>query len=627
MLGKKRAKGRKLRIGKLFRIILAMGLLLAGVLVVVVFFNPWVWRLDLQAELEKSKIASTIYDREGEPVATMYAKTRLWIPAEEIPDQLKKAFVITEDKRFYEHKGIDVRGILRAVYHDIKVGEKVQGGSTITQQLVKNLFFTQEKLFIRKIWEMAYAIRVEQQYSKEQILEFYLNSLYLGHGTWGIAGGAQMCFGKSVAELTLGESAVLAGMAKSPEYYSPFRNPDASETRRNLVLKLMYEQGELELGEYETALSEEIVTLAKPGNVYVGAWFADYVMTVLTRETELSEDQLRSGGYRIYTTMDRQAQAVAETVFDTLPEGTADKWGVMQPQGALVAIKPQTGEILAMVGGRRFSAAESNRSFQIHRQPGSAVKPFVFAAALEAGYSSETYIEDQPLEIDVNGKIWRPQNNADEYQGWITLRTALEESVNTIAVQLVQSVGVPKVYEMAKRLGIESLVETGTVNDLSLAPLALGGYTKGVTLLELTAAYSAFANQGMRLLPFGIVRVYDSRGRLVYQNEGVQEQVLAPEIAGELSSMMAGVITRGTGIGVGTVGQASGKTGTTNRNTNGWFVGYNDKVLAGVWIGNDRSSSPLLVNGVPLGSGKAAAIWGEFLRKSGLITELPEQNW
>lgn len=605
--------GRKKRGRIFFRFLIGLALLVGFGIIVLVFFNPLVWRLDLRSELEKSKIATTVYDRDGEPIATLYAKTRLWVPLKDIPKDLQNAFIATEDYRFYQHKGIDFRGILRAVYQDIKAGKKVQGGSTITQQLVKNLFFTQEKLFFRKIFEMAYAIRIEQQYSKEQILEFYLNSIYFGHGTWGVQGASEVYFGKPVRELATAEAAMISALAKSPEYYSPFRNPEAAMKRRNLILNLMGKHGYLEKAEVERLSREPINSLERPGSTHVGAYFVDYVLAVLKEKTKYSEEYLRSAGLNIYTTMDRRVQTAAEDGIKRLPASDPDKWGVVQPQGAVVVLKPSTGEILALVGGRRYNPVQVNRAFEIYRQPGSAIKPFLFATALEAGYGPETTMVDQPLEVIVNGQPWRPQNYDNQYRGEITLRTALEESVNTIAVQLVERLGSGNVYALAKRLGLESLIAEGERNDLGPAPLALGGLTKGVTLLELTGAYTPFANQGIRSRPYGIFRVYDGSGKLIYQDRMIQDTVISSETALNLTSMMEGVITRGTGIRANIGAKAAGKTGTTNRNTNGWFIGYTPHYLAGVWIGNDRSDQPLLVNGVPLGSGTAAAIWGGIL--------------
>ncbi|HOJ77923.1 MAG TPA: PBP1A family penicillin-binding protein [Bacillota bacterium] len=609
---KKRAKPRR----KIPRFFLGLILLAGLVLLCLVFFNPWVWRLDLRGALEQSKVASTVYDREGAAIATLYGKPRLWIKIDQIPVKLREAFIATEDARFYQHKGIDIRGITRALYHDLRTRSKLQGGSTITQQLVKNIFFTNEKDFLRKILEMSYAIRVEQQYSKDQILEFYLNSIYLGHGTWGIAAAAEVYFGKPVTKLSIAEGALIAALAKSPEYYSPFRNYQAGLKRRNLVLKLMWQYGYLTEAEYRDSVNEPLEILDRPGTAYVGAYFVDYVLDVLRAQTSFDENYLRSAGLKIYTTMDREIQKAAEQALLELPEDGADQWGILQPQGALVAINAQNGGLLAIVGGRRYSAAQINRSYKLLRQPGSAIKPFVFAAALEEGYSPDSELSDQPLELEVAGKIWRPQNYDNKYRGLITLRRALEESVNTVAIQLVQNIGIGRVMEQMKRMGITNLVETGTKNDHSLAPLALGGLTKGVNLLELTASYSPFANQGVYSEPFGITRVYDGSGRLIFQAGPRQRQVISPEIAVAMTSIMEGVITRGTGLRARIAEkQAAGKTGTTNRNTNAWFIGYTDTVLAGVWLGNDQAGKPLQAKGVPLGSGTAAAIWGEFLRR------------
>ncbi|MGE5582680.1 MAG: transglycosylase domain-containing protein [Bacillota bacterium] len=618
---------RKKRGRKFVRFVIGLALLAGFGIIMLVFFNPLVWRLDLRSELEKSKTATTVYDRNGEPIATLYQKTRLWAQLKEIPKDLQNAFIATEDYRFYQHKGIDFRGILRAVYQDIKAGKKVQGGSTITQQLVKNLFFTHEKRIFRKIFEMAYAIRIEQQYSKGQILEYYLNSIYFGHGTWGVQGAAEVYFGKPVQELTTAESALISALAKSPEYYSPFRNPEAALKRRNLILNLMRKQGYLNHADVERLSREPLKSLERPGSTFVGAYFVDYVLAMLSEKTKYSEQYLRSAGLSIYTTMDRKVQAAAEDGLAKLPASAPDQWGIVQPQGAVVVLKPSTGEILALVGGRRYNPAQVNRAFEIYRQPGSAIKPFLFATALEAGYGPEAKMVDEPIEVMVNGQPWRPQNYDNQYRGEITLRTALEESVNTIAVQLVERLGSGNVYALAQRMGLENLIAEGERNDLGPAPLALGGLTKGVTLLELTGAYTPFANRGIRSQPYGIFRVYDSSGKLIFQDRMVQETVISPETASNLTSMMEGVITRGTGIRANIGVKAAGKTGTTNRNTNGWFIGYTPDYLTGVWIGNDRSDQPLLVNGVPLGSGTAAAIWGGILGRIAVETAIVPSDW
>jgi penicillin-binding protein 1A len=267
-----------------------------------------------------------------------------------------------------------------------------------------------------------------------------------------------------------------------------------------------------------------------------------------------------------------------------------------------------------------------NRATDIYRQPGSAIKPFVYAAAIEAGYTPESVFEDRPIAININGTIYRPQNYDNKYRGPITLRTALEESVNTIAVELVKDLGPANVFILAQKMGLKSLVAQGDRNDIGLAPLALGGVTKGVTLLELTGAYSAFANQGVHTNPFGVLRVYDRNGGLIYYGGIHRETVIQPQTATTLTSMMEGVIARGTGIRANIGIPAAGKTGTTNQNTNGWFIGYTNELLTGVWIGNDQSNQPLLVKGTPLGSGTASEIWGNFMRR-GLATFATVQTY
>jgi penicillin-binding protein 1A len=597
------------------RTVLGIGLIAGFSLIFAVFFNPWVWRLNLRAELDKIKIASTVYDRNGEPIGSLYAKTRLWAPLGTIPTKLQQAFIATEDARYYSHKGIDPRGIGRALFEDLKSGRKVQGGSTITQQLVKNRFFSHEKNLIRKVMEMAYAIRIEQQYNKQQILELYLNSIYLGHGAWGVEAASRVYFGKSVRDLSVHQAALLAALAKSPEYYSPFRNPAAALKRRNLIMRLMRRYGYLDTAELKRYSARPLEVLNTPGSTFVGAYFVDYVLEMLSRRTDYSEQYLRTAGLKVYTTMDRRIQRAAEWVLTELPTAGRDRWGVRQPQGALVVLNPDTGAILGLVGGRRFSKAEVNRSYQLHRQPGSAIKPFVYAVALENGYTPDSTFEDRPLEIIVNGQTWRPQNYDNKYRGVIDLQVALEDSVNTVAVQLVRKLGINTVFEQAQRMGLESLVAEGVRNDRGLAPLALGGLTRGVTLLELTAAYSAFVNRGLYSRPFGILSVYRHDGRLLYREKLWQSRVIKEETAETLTRMLAGVIERGTGKQARIDVPAAGKTGTTNGNTNGWFIGYTDRVLAGVWIGNDQADQALRVAGVSMGSGTAAGLWRTFMRQ------------
>jgi penicillin-binding protein 1A len=611
----------------LLRLVLALFLIAGTFVIGLVFFNPLVWRLNLRAELEKSKIASTIYDRDGAEIATLYSKVRLWTPLSQMPPALPQAFIATEDYRFYQHKGIDLWGIGRALYQDIRRGGKFQGGSTITQQLVKNLFLSHEKNIFRKIWEMAYAIRIEKQYGKAQILELYLNSIYLGHGAWGVPAAAEVYFGKSARHLKASECALIAGLARSPEYYSPFRHLNAAVSRRNLVLQLMGQRGYLTAEAIQKYRQEPVRTLNTPGTTYVGGYFGDFVVDVLKKQTRYSERYLRTSGLKIYTTMDRNIQAQAEQAINILPKQGADRWGVMQPQGAIVVIDPKTGQILALVGGRRYTAAEPNRAFQIFRQPGSAIKPFVYAAAVEAGYTPEQTMVDQPLEIIINGKPWRPQNYDNKYRGSITLRTALEESVNTIAIQLVQKMGPSNVFQVAKNMGLTSLVSSGHLNDQGLAPLALGGLTKGVSLLELTGTFGSFANKGIYARPYGINRVYDAKNRLIYRGRMEPRRVIQSSTADTLTSMMEGVITRGTGVRANIGLPAAGKTGTSNENTNGWFIGYTGDLLAGVWIGNDRANKPLIAQGVAMGSGMASAIWGELMRRVAVKTVLLQLNW
>lgn len=576
-----------------------------------VLLYPFSGPIRLREQLDAARQSSIVFDREGRIVTTLNPSHIIWQPLSVIPLALRQTVVAVEDARFYSHRGIDIRGILRAVFENILHGRQVQGGSTITQQLAKNILLTQEKTFRRKLAEINYAVRIEDQYNKSQILEMYLNDIYFGQGAYGVEAAAQTYFGRSVRDLSLDQIALLAGLPKGPEYYSPFTHPQRALERRNTVLAVMKDHGIIDSSRRQELNARPLGTLPQPGVPTRGSYFADYVVAELVREYGWSERYIHSGGLKIHTTLDLRMQQIAEESLAALPTEAGNE---ARPQAALVAIDPLSGEIRAMVGGRSYRQSPLNRAADVRRQPGSAIKPVVYAAALMNGYQASTIVEDSPVSFTINDTTWEPQNNDGQYRGRITLSKALAESVNTIAVKLVNQIGVDKVFQLAQQLGIP-LVEKGERNDRALAPLALGGLTQGVTPLEMASSYTAFANGGIRSEPVAVLYIEDSTGRLLRRGRYNQQRVLPLNISAELTRMMEGVLLEGTGTRGYPGRPAAGKTGTSSGNSNAWFVGYTPELLAAVWLGND-DNAPLKAGVQIIGSGTAAECWGKFILHS-----------
>lgn len=557
----------------------------------------------------ESRRASVLLDRNGEAVLALNPSRVIWVSLDRIPLLLRQAVVLLEDRQFYEHQGVDFRGIARALLQNIRSGRATQGGSTITQQLAKNIFLTNEKTISRKLVEVGYAVRIDHKYTKDQILEYYLNQIYLGHGIYGVEAASRFYFDRHVWELQLGDLAMLAGLIRGPEHYSPFRNPETAVERRDLVLGVLEKEQMITEEEYRRGIGERLRVRAKPENIANGSYFADYVQEFLEEEYKWSPEFIRAGGLKIHTTLDLYMQKVAEDIITSLP---ADKEG--NPQAALAALDPRTGEIRALVGGRNYRFSPLNRAYKVKRQIGSAIKPLVFAAAVEGGFTPETPVLDELAVYMINGRQWRPRNFDDQYRGYVPLRQALEESINTVSVRLVNELGIEQVFSFIERMGLP-LVASGVRNDQGLAPLALGGLTKGVNLLDLARSYTPLANQGIKSTPMAVLRVEDSAGRILRRGRINQEQVIQPLTALMVTDMMKGVITRGTGRRADPGRPAAGKTGTSNENTDAWFIGYTPELLAVLWIGND-DRSPLHVDGQVIGSGIAAQYWGEFIKRA-----------
>ncbi len=559
------------------------------------------------------KMTTTLYDVHDEVVARIFKENRLPVSLDEIPKTLQAAVISIEDQKFYEHHGLNFMAILRALITDVLHGEVVQGGSTITQQLAKIAFLTNEQTFVRKIKDAVWAIQIERKYTKDEILETYLNEIYLGHGAYGVEAASQLYFGKSAKQLNLPESALLAGILRGPEYYSPYVNMEAARRRRNTVLNVMADLGYITRAQAESAKKAPITVVGLKQNRAHAPYFVDYVLQQLL--DKYGEAQVYSGGLKIYTSLDLKMQLAAEkALLDLLPKGKIDENKLQQPQGALIAIDPHSGYIKAMVGGR--GEDKFNRAVQAVRQPGSAMKPFVYIAAIDRGYTTAQVIDDSPVEYSMpDGSLWTPQNVDNKFRGPITLRTALEQSVNIVAIKLLDQIGAGTAIEYAKKMGITTLVEKGTLNDRNLS-LALGGITRGVTPMEMTTAYGALANQGILVEPVSIVRVEDRDGNVLEENRAKKQIVLNEQTSYIVTDMLKGVITRGTGQNAAIGRPAAGKTGTTSDYTDAWFVGYTPDLVASVWMGNDNPKEKLVFGDVKFASWRSAQIWAAFMSQA-----------
>lgn len=544
--------------------------------------------------------SSQIFDAQGRLITTIHSvENRLPVSINKIPKNLQNAFIAAEDARFYQHIGIDPRGILRAVWSNITDRGVSEGGSTITQQLARNALLSQERTLKRKIQEAFLALQIERQFSKDEILEMYLNQIYFGQGAYGVQAASQVYFGKNVEDLSLGEAAMIAGLPQSPNYYSPLSNMKAAKERQATVLDQMAKYGYIEQETANQTKAKEI-KLSSRSSSNIASYFVDYVTQQLI--DKYGADAVYKEGLKIYTSLDLTMQQAAEQAMKQLPTSYTEKSGIKQPQGALVAIEPQTGYIKAMVGGRGND--QFNRAILAERQPGSAFKPFVYLAAIESGMSAATRIDDTPVSFG----NWSPVNYDGKFRGTVSMRTALEQSLNTVAVKLANYVGVDKPLYYAQQMGISTLVMRGNTNDRNLA-MALGGLTRGVTPLEIASAYGVLANQGVRAEPISIIKVLDRSGKVLEQETPKEKHVINERSAYIVTDMMKGVLTHGTGTAANIGRPAAGKTGTTNDYKDAWFVGFTPDLAAAVWMGFDNDG---YLGGITGGS-LPAVIWHDFM--------------
>lgn len=585
----------------------------------------------------KPSETSIIYSGDGEILDRLSIENRIYVPLSKIPMDIQNAVVATEDQKFWEHNGLNFWAILRAIYVDIKSGAFVQGASTITQQLARNIALHQKKYLSRKIQEAYLAIQLERMYTKEEILEMYLNQIYLGHSAWGVETAAQQYFGKSAKDMTLAESALVAGIIRSPNYYSPYKDKQRAKERRATVLALMEEEGYISEERADRAKNSSIELAGRDQN-RKGQSAPYFVRHVRDKVLDMFEpDVVYRGGLKIYTTLNMEMQQAAEKALEDafdkengfLPTfQRARGKGDLQPQVAILSIDPRSGEILAMIGGRGND--KFNRSTQAVRQPGSAFKPFVYAAALENDYSPGDIIQDTPERLDPNNPNPWPINYNNKYMGPISLRYGLAHSINVASVRLLDQVGVDAGFSMAQRLGIDTLVKEGSPNDRNLG-FALGGLAKGVSPMEMARAYGVFANNGIMVNPIAITKIEDSDGHVIYEANKTQEIVLQEDVAYLMTDMLHSVVTDGTGHRAHIKGrQVAGKTGTTSDSKDAWFVGYTPDVVTSVWIGEDQPR-PMIYRekdeegnyifsewGGPgkISSSEATQLWGNYMTQA-----------
>lgn len=536
-------------------------------------------------------LALTVLDNEGNEIGSRGGTMAPVVPIGELPPYLIKAFVDTEDQRFYSHHGIDMRGIARATLVNIWAGRFVEGGSTITQQLAKNLYLDSDRTLWRKAQEALIAFWIEANYTKDEILTAYLNRVYMGAGNYGIDAAAHYYFGKSARDVSLPEAAVLAGLPKAPSRFAPTNDLALALKRANTVLDRMVSNGDLTAPQANDARAHPAVVATRErrdGPQYFVDWVANELHTLLPDA---------SGRLIVKTTLDPARQRAAEAAIARALKDNGGGHDVTQ--GAAIALDTN-GAILAMVGGKSYLESQFNRATQAERQPGSAFKPVVYLTALEKGFRPNTEVTDSPVMIGE----WAPQNSNAQYVGSVTLTEALARSINTVAVKLADRVGVAAVADTAARLGILSPIQSNLT-------VALG--SSEVTLLELTSAYSTFATDGRRSVPFGVTEITNMSGETLYKNTPASFRVTDPKYAHSMTYMLHQVMTHGTGrrAALGDR-QSAGKTGTSQDYRDAWFIGYTGSEIAGVWFGNDDNSPTKRASG----GGFAAVAWHNYMTAS-----------
>ena len=593
---------------RLAAVLKVLAVVLTALMVVSMGLGVYLYRLsltlpDLRLGPSAMQTARTsiVYANDGSVLAEWHGEQdRTVEDLADMPKYLRDAVVAIEDRRFYTHNGVDLEGVGRALSVNARAGDVSQGGSTITQQVVKILYTDGRRTLTRKIKEAMLAYELEAKTDKNRVLELYLNTVYFGRGAYGVESASTRYFGKHSVDLDLAESATLAGIIRSPSRYAPSENPDAAIKRRNLVLSQMREQGYISPAQEREARRERLVLTAPREAGQVAPYFVEYVKQELI--ARLGADKVYGGGLRVYTTLDRQLQAHAEKASRLLS-------GKNDPEVALISVRHADGQVLALIGGRDFRVNQFNLAIQGRRQPGSAFKPFVLVTALQQGVSPSQVFSAAPYSVRVVDGVWNVQNYENKVtQGSISLQAATNWSVNAVFARLIMKVGPANVVETAKQMGITSPLEANPA-------IALGGLRTGVSPLEMASAYGTIANGGMAVRPTGIVRVTDDRGQVIYEPGTTAKRAITRAAAAQASLMLHDVIEAGTGTGAKIGTWAAGKTGTTQSYRDAWFVGWAGDISTAVWVGNREGQVPMVnVHGIKVTGGSfPAAIWREFM--------------
>ena len=572
----------------------------------------------------QTPVKTLVFDDRGRVLHEFYKENRSVIPLRLVPRNLINATLSTEDRNFYEHWGVDLWGVARAAITNVLKMRRAEGGSTITQQLARNLFLTHERTITRKLKEIALAMRIERAYSKDQILQMYFNQIYFGEGAYGVEAAAKTFFGKPIQDLTLPECALLAGLPANPSLYSPRRRPNAALARRSKVLRNLLVTKSITQVEFDNAIHAPLgVTTVRYSNDRA-PYFVEMIRQHL--EERYGSNAVYESGLKVYTTLDIDLQQVAERALEKQltsleaelrlketranfvpPEGDSARAAEGTPylQGALVAIDPHNGSIRALIGGRDFNQSNFNRAVQARRQAGSAFKPFVYVAAMDNGFRPTDVIVDEPVSFPAgDGTLYQPANYDRTFRGPVTLRYALQQSINIPAIKLLRKVGTSLVASYARRMGIRSPIG----QNLSMA---LG--SSEVTLLELTSAYCVFANSGVRNDPLFILRVEDRNGTVLEKNAPRPTEVLSAQTAAVMTSMLESVMDHGTGHPArdrGFLLPAAGKTGTMDEYMDAWFEGYIPSLVCGVWVGYDVKKT---IGANMTGARAALPVWTDFM--------------
>lgn len=618
-------------------IVALLALFIVGAGAVVGFVAAAVRGLPALANLEPNPaLTSFIYDVNGQLVTDVAGwENRVPVKLSDVPQSLIDAFVASEDARFWTHHGVDFRGILRALYRDLTHASIQEGASTITQQFARNAFgLGYEKTVTRKVQEIVLAIQIERRYTKQEILEMYMNQIYFGHSAYGVQAAAHLYFNKDVSQLKLPEAALIAGVAQNANIYSPYVDRQRALARRNTVLDQMARYGKITAAQTEEAKKTPLDTTGLPPENYPAAYFVDYVLEYLL--DRYGADMVYRGGLKIYTTIDMSLQAGLEKsyadILDKAMPLVDAKTGkpTDAPQSAAVFLDPDTGAIRAMVGGRKHEKRlELNRAVAPRgtwegtlRQPGSAFKPIVdYAPAIELGWSPASILDDSVKTWNLPGQPpYSPENYNKMYRGLTTLREGLQYSINTMAIKLLDAIGPETGVRYAKKLGIDTLVTEGAHNDVTLAT-AIGGLTQGVSVLDMARAYAVFDNGGIRVDPYAVIKVEDKYGNVLEQNEPHREVALSEQAAYIVTSMLQDVVLRGTGAGAYFGRPAAGKTGTTDENQDVWYIGYTPEIVGAFWMGYDQPKEMKEV----FGATYCAPMWKETV--STWLKDRPVQNW